>query len=234
VKAKSILATAVVGATVSLLAGTALAAPINTNGSFESGDNPGSFLPIAAVNNTVIDGWTVSSGNVDYIGTYWASSEGDRSIDLTGSDGSAGAISQTLTTVVGHTYAVTFDLAGNPDGGPAVKSLNVDAGGLPTLYTFDTTGHSTGSAASMGWTSKTFNFTATGVSTTLRFASLDTGFFGPALDNVVVNDTTNKDTCKNNGWKLFANPSFRNQGDCVSYFQSNPNAVGNRKDNITI
>ncbi len=25
-----------------------------------------------------------------------------------------------------------------------------------------------------------------------------------------------KDTCKNNGWKAFINPSFKNQGDCVS------------------
>ena len=28
---------------------------------------------------------------------------------------------------------------------------------------------------------------------------------------------TNKDLCKNGGWKSFNNPSFKNQGDCVSY-----------------
>jgi hypothetical protein len=27
---------------------------------------------------------------------------------------------------------------------------------------------------------------------------------------------TNKDQCKNNGWKTFTNPSFKNQGQCVS------------------
>ncbi len=27
---------------------------------------------------------------------------------------------------------------------------------------------------------------------------------------------TNKDECKNNGWKTFTNPSFKNQGECVS------------------
>jgi len=28
---------------------------------------------------------------------------------------------------------------------------------------------------------------------------------------------TNKDQCKNDGWKSFTSPSFKNQGDCVSY-----------------
>ncbi len=39
---------------------------------------------------------------------------------------------------------------------------------------------------------------------------------------------TNKDECKKDGWKTFNNPAFKNQGDCVSYFQSNSNAVGNK------
>jgi hypothetical protein len=28
---------------------------------------------------------------------------------------------------------------------------------------------------------------------------------------------TDKDQCKKDGWKSFNNPSFKNQGDCVSY-----------------
>ena len=32
---------------------------------------------------------------------------------------------------------------------------------------------------------------------------------------------TNKDQCKNDGWKQFVNPSFKNQGDCVSSVVSN-------------
>ncbi len=58
------------------------------------------------------------------------------------------------------------------------------------------------------------------------------------LDKVVVNldsDTTTydfepvivpvtKDACKKNGWMTFTNPSFKNQGECVSYVQSNANA----------
>jgi len=43
--------------------------------------------------------------------------------------------------------------------------------------------------------------------------------------------STDKDQCKKGRWKEFHNPSFKNQGDCVSYFQGNEKAIGNRKDN---
>lgn len=35
---------------------------------------------------------------------------------------------------------------------------------------------------------------------------------------------TSKDQCKNGGWMKFSNPSFKNQGQCVSYVQANPNS----------
>lgn len=40
------------------------------------------------------------------------------------------------------------------------------------------------------------------------------------LDNDGIDDTpapTSKDECKKNGWKSLNNPTFRNQGDCVSF-----------------
>ena len=42
---------------------------------------------------------------------------------------------------------------------------------------------------------------------------------------------TNKNQCKNGNWESFTVPTFKNQGDCVSYIQSNSNAEGNREDN---
>jgi hypothetical protein len=36
--------------------------------------------------------------------------------------------------------------------------------------------------------------------------------------------------CKRDGWKTFDNPTFKNQGDCVSYVQSNENASGNKNN----
>lgn len=220
---RKIVATTSVGLVTAGLAATPVlaVAPALQNGSFENGTPPGVFITPSAGDSTTITGWTVASGNVDYIGTYWAASDGNRSLDLNGV--TPGAVSQSFTTVAGHSYTVKFDLAGNPDGNfwsPAVKTLNVDAGGVPTSYSFDTTGHSTATAATMGWTQKTFNFTATGTSTTLTFTSTTGGafpWFGPALDNVSVSTDapTNKDQCKNDGWKEYG--VFKNQGDCVSF-----------------
>jgi hypothetical protein len=34
-----------------------------------------------------------------------------------------------------------------------------------------------------------------------------------------VGPPTNKDQCKNGGWQTFNNPTFRNQGQCVSYVE---------------
>lgn len=37
-----------------------------------------------------------------------------------------------------------------------------------------------------------------------------------------------KNDCKNGGWKSFSSPTFKNQGDCVSFVQSNEKALGNK------
>ncbi len=196
-------------------------APGVQNGGFADGTDPGVFTTLVApvaTSNTNIPNWSVDSGSVDHIGSYWQSSDGDnRSLDMSGVN--PGVISQTFDTVAGHTYTVTFDMAGNPDGAPVVKTLDVVAtGGSTSTYTFDTTGHS---KASMGWESHTYSFTATGVSTVLTFTSAgpNNTFFGAALDNVAVSldAPTNKDQCKNGGWMDYSNLSFKNQGDCVSY-----------------
>jgi hypothetical protein len=39
--------------------------------------------------------------------------------------------------------------------------------------------------------------------------------------NVVVGPPKDKDACKNGGWRNFNNPSFKNQGQCVSYTNHN-------------
>jgi choice-of-anchor C domain-containing protein len=170
-------------------AAPALAAAF-TNGSFETGTDPGSFAELSSGDSTSIPGWTVSPTNIDYIGTYWTASNGMRSLDLSGSN--AGDIQQTFDTVAGHTYLVAFDLAGNPDGLPTTKTLTVAATGGPTTpYSFDVTGHT---KTSMGWQPQVYSFIATGASTILTFTSTTATAFGPALDNVVVTDTTSNTT----------------------------------------
>jgi len=53
----------------------------------------------------------------------------------------------------------------------------------------------------------------------------------PEIMISVDNTPDNKDQCKKGGWETWLNPTFRNQGDCVSWFQSNESAKGNKKDN---
>lgn len=43
-----------------------------------------------------------------------------------------------------------------------------------------------------------------------------------------VGPPTEMSQCKNDGWMTFDTPFFKNQGDCVSYVQSNSHAVGNK------
>jgi hypothetical protein len=58
-------------------------------------------------------------------------------------------------------------------------------------------------------------------------AALATDGLGFLIDNLslssgpeLVGPPTSKDQCKNGGWKIFNNPTFKNQGDCVSYVAS--------------
>jgi choice-of-anchor C domain-containing protein len=185
---------AVVGAVaVCLFAASPAHANLVTNGSFEGGV-PSTFVTLAAVDSS-IPGWTVTGGTIDWINTYWVPSDGSFSLDMEGLSRGTIETSAPLTTVIGQTYRLSFDMAGNPDGNhgfpdfvPIVKELDVTVGGVgaPPFF-FDTTGHSLGS---MGWVTQTFYFTATSTSTSLSFAAgpdaSDTPFFGAALDNVSV------------------------------------------------
>ena len=104
------------------LAGPAIAFTGPTNGSFETGTyvDGGSGFEQLNAGDTSIDGWTVDSGSVDWIGTYWPAQDGSMSIDLSGAD--AGTLSQVLATTIGNTYTVSFALSGNPAGDPVVMS----------------------------------------------------------------------------------------------------------------
>ena len=151
-----------------------------TNGSFELGTDPGAYATLNP-GSTNITGWTIT-GQIDYIGTYWQASDGSRSIDLSGY--SMGSIQQDIVTTPGLKYIVNFDMAGNPDGNPTIKALDIEAVGVGSqTFTFDDTG---ATKSNMGWETKEWSFIATSNITTLKFTSLvDTGW-GPALDNINV------------------------------------------------
>jgi len=222
-------AAAVVGSLA--LAGSALAAFAGvTNGSFETGTHSGAPFDTLSVGSTNLTGWTITSGTIDWVNSYWQAKDGSKSLDLSGTG--SGAISQTLATTIGKNYVVSFALSGNPDGGPAVKTLVVSAtGGATTTYTFDT-GIAGNTHADMKWAAKTYSFTATSASTVLAFTSATAGFYGPALDNVVVSENIAGGPgakCKNGAWRTMVDSHghhFKNQGDCVSYFATGGKNVG--------
>ncbi len=173
------------GASLGLVPVVSLAAPIVTNGSFEEGVNiSGSFATISSG----LTGWSIAGGNIDYIGSYWTASAGVRSLDLNGSELPAPTVSQEVSLVAGQQYRLSFDVAGNPDNGPTVKTLNVSILGALgiTPVSFDTTGKS---KPNIGWETRNFFFTApTDGSYTLSFQSTVSApcCYGPALDNVSI------------------------------------------------
>jgi choice-of-anchor C domain-containing protein len=145
-----------------ILVSTGVHANLIQNGSFE----------------TRYANWSYS--NVDWW-SGWTPKDGSISIDV--SAGSAGWIQQSFATVQGSKYTVTFWLAGNPQGNPIVKHLDVSAGNVLNSYTFNKTGKTT---SNMGWTEESFIFTAVGSTTTLKFQSQDNTAYGPAIDLVSV------------------------------------------------
>ena len=212
----------------------ALAGGDVSNGSFENGNfNGGGYETLAAGTATAgaITGWSVTSGTVDWIGTYWTSEDGSKSLDMNGTvtsevPSTAGTISQILATTVNNKYVVHFFLAGNPTCGPSTKNLIVSAAGAaPQNYSFTNT--STTTLTNMGWEAEAYSFAATGASTTLTFSAdpSNTSLCGPALDNVSTTETvaavaTGAD-CKRGGWRTMFEPDgtpFKNQGDCVSFY----------------
>ncbi len=162
------------------IAGSANAATI-VNGSFEIGiPDPGSFATVPAGGSN-IDGWTVGGAGVDYIGSYWVSQDGARSLDLSAL--TAGSVSQDIATDIGTTYVVSFYMSGNPDGAPDIKTLTASAGSTSANYNVDT---STFATPDLVWTRYTLRFTALAAATTLTFGSADDSPWGPALDNITI------------------------------------------------
>ncbi|MDM8564028.1 choice-of-anchor C family protein [Candidatus Halobeggiatoa sp. HSG11] len=147
------------------------------NGSFEEGINIDGHIRLYD-DSKDITSWRITKGNVDYIGSFWQASDGQRSVEVPGG-GREGAISQSFSTEIGIEYKVLFDLAGYPSGN-RIPSLTVSVGSYSQDFYFDVAGHNT---AQMGWTEKSFTFTANREKTKLTFTG---GDIYPAIDNVRV------------------------------------------------
>jgi choice-of-anchor C domain-containing protein len=156
------------------------------NGSFEDGpdtNNPNQFVWLNE-GDKQIKGWTVSQGQLSYVGAYWEHADGKHSLDMHGGPG-FGGIKQTFATSKGQKYRVIFAMAGNPLGRVPVKKLGVRAAGQEVEFIFDSTGKT---VQDMGWTTQVWDFVAKDANTTLEFVTrmTDDGECGPALDKVSV------------------------------------------------
>jgi choice-of-anchor C domain-containing protein len=132
---------------------------------------------VLAPGSTAIEGWTVVGGNISYVGSRWQHSQGLRSVGLP----CGGGISQTLETEPAQKYEVRFNIAGDPNTRPAVKTVEVSFGAEKRAFTFNTTDHSLGD---MGWEPRSWIFAAQDTTTTLTFLSPMTDCSTPAVDNV--------------------------------------------------
>src|ERR1700712_4282346 len=89
--------------------------------------------------NVGVAGWTLTGGTVDVVPNgasfqFLPLSNGNY-VDLDGSTGQAGTLTQTLTGLADGAYALTFELAGNHrDGGTEATTITL-SGAANTLLT---------------------------------------------------------------------------------------------------
>src|SRR5258706_10464977 len=86
VKRRSIVSAAFALVASMSLAGSTFAVTGITNGSFEDGTPSANPFDTVLAGDPAIAPWTVDSGSIDWIGSYWPASDGLRSIDLNGFD----------------------------------------------------------------------------------------------------------------------------------------------------
>lgn len=159
-----------------------------SNGSFEdtaassySSYNGIGFATIYSTDaDNTMGAWTVTSGSIDLISTYWQAQDGNQSLDMSGNG--PGSIAQTVNTTAGEKYQLSFWEAGNTDGGSTVKSLSAIVNGNQIGDAlFNDTGKSRGN---MGWQQYSYDFVSSGGPTTITFQSNEQSPWGPTLDNV--------------------------------------------------
>lgn len=162
------------------------------NGSFEGVSTPvsdGGFSTPGA-GSTLLDHWTVGDNGVDVLNDYGyggpaqPGADGNQYLDMSALD--AGSVSQTLTTIPGAEYQISFAESQNSAGtcSPEPKALTASFGST-TPDPFSAPADASW-ANGLDWTTRTFNATATDAQTPLTFTSDDACSYGPLLDAVSV------------------------------------------------
>ena len=164
------------------------------NGSFELGKySENSFVPTRMQlgdGSTVIDNWVVgaTTGNFWWVGAPNNAQDGVFSADLDSNGNTPTYIEQSFATTAGSQYVVTASFSSEGNGGPAVTAVSINGSLLGTATTGAGIGEAGPSYLDLVWTTKSFPFTATSATATLRFqdATADGQFYNPLVDNVSV------------------------------------------------
>ncbi len=158
-----------------------------TNGSFEIPSLANQNLPSGS---TLLTGWTVGSSGIVALGhgpAFGVSPvDGVQQISFNGGNGPVGgAISQTFSTTVGQTYAVSFNV-GRTGGGSGTMSLLAESRDSSGALLGSLTGVAPGSPGYGA--AQTFSFTATTTNSALTFTDTSSATVSVdlLLDNVSV------------------------------------------------
>ena len=140
-----------------------------TNGGFEPGS--GGASSILPPGSTLIPGWvTIESGAEWFTPSslgYNNSPQGGYVVDLANYTSSAGGVAQTFATVPGQAYQIDFYLGTHAvSGRNGTCQIVVDADGTSQTYVHSSL------TGTIGWSARTFVFTADGPTATLRFRCL--------------------------------------------------------------
>ncbi|HVE48338.1 MAG TPA: IPTL-CTERM sorting domain-containing protein [Casimicrobiaceae bacterium] len=174
-------------ATLGLLSTPVASQNLITNGSFEAPIvSPTGFTDFP-VGSSGITGWTVFGpagtvvsvvgGSFSQLGVTFPAQNGVQWLDLTGNGSNAAeGVQQSVTTIAGRQYQLTFYLGNTTGGGifGSTSTVNVLVNG--TVAFTDT--NSAVNATSLTWQQFSHTFIATGSSTTIGFRNAD-----PATDN---------------------------------------------------
>jgi choice-of-anchor C domain-containing protein len=179
---KILLAAAAATAAIAFGGQAAAATNLISNGHFVGVNPEGDGFITVSAGQSIIPDWDVLAGDVDWISGYWAGSDGDGySIDLNGN--TQGTIGQTINTVAGRLYTLTFDIAANPDYS-GVRVAIVGANGT----TIGSESYALNQGQAVVWSSRSLSFIADGATTQITFASgnPENCCYGAAIDNVSV------------------------------------------------
>ncbi len=185
----------IAGVLCSLLSARAFAANLISNPSFET-PYFGTGFTFYQIGSTSITGWTVVGGEIGIVpANMLAPSDGLQWIDLTGNFGyDKGLRSDNVTTVIGSTYRVSFDIGdyNSPGFGNATLGVSVN-GGTEMLF------NNVYTSGVMDWKRSSFDWVADSTSANLTFTGRANGALsndaGIGLDKVSVDLVPEPGTC---------------------------------------